>query len=221
MNNNELIITLIFAAIAAFVLFKLRSVLGRRTGHEQQRDVFGRDSGTGSAPDNVVSLPERGSHQTVDIEPNSPVAVGVADIQAVDAAFDPGEFLDGAKAAFKMIVTAFAEGARETLEPLLGADVYASFDAAIAEREKNNETMALTFAGFKSADITQARLDDHEARVTVKFVTEQSSTVTDAAGNVVDGDPNEVAVVTDVWTFARDTRSRDPNWQLVETDTSE
>jgi predicted lipid-binding transport protein (Tim44 family) len=219
MNNNELIITLIFAAIAAFVLFKLRSVLGRRTGHEQQRDNMFGEPGTTS--DNVVQMPDRGPRETVDIEPNSPVAIGVADIQAVDPSFDPGAFLNGAKAAFEMIVNAFAAGDRETLKPLLGPDVYASFDAAIADRERADETMELKFVGFKAAEIIKAGINDAEARVTVEFVSEQSSVVMNAAGAIVDGDPNDVAAITDVWTFARDTRSGDPNWQLVETDTNE
>lgn len=216
MNNNELIITLIFAAIAAFVLFKLRSVLGRRTGHEQQRDAMG-----SRETDNVIPMPDRGPSDTVDIEPHSPVAVGVSDIQAADPSFDPNGFMAGAKAAFEMIVKAFAAGERETLKPLLGPDVFASFEAAIAEREQNNETMALKFAGFKSAEITRAFMNGSEARVTVEFVSEQSSTVTDADGAIIDGDPNSVEVVTDLWTFARDTNNADPNWQLVETDTGD
>lgn len=218
MNNNELIITLIFAAIAAFVLFKLRSVLGRRTGHEQQRDMFG---GTESTSDNVVQMPDRGPRETVDIEPNSPIAVGVSDIQAADPSFDPGNFMIGAKAAFEMIINAFAAGDRDALKPLLGPDVYQSFDAAIADRERDDQRMELKFAGFKSAEITRAFMNGSEARVTVEFVSEQSSAITNAAGAVVDGDLDASETVTDLWTFARDTQSRDPNWQLVETDTSE
>lgn len=213
MNNNELIITLIFAAIAAFVLFKLRSVLGRRTGHEQQ--IGSRE------PDNVIQMPDRGARDTVDIEPHSPVAVGVSDIQAADPSFDPTGFMAGAKAAFEMIIKAFAAGDRETLKPLLGPDVYESFDAAIAERERNNEQMVLKFVGFKGAEITRAFMNGSEARVTVEFVSQQTSTVTNAEGAIVDGDPSTIDVVTDLWTFARDTNSGDPNWQLVETESVE
>ncbi len=216
MNNNELIITLIFAAIAAFVLFKLRSVLGRRTGNEQQRDAMG-----SRETDNVIHMPDRGPRDTVDIEPHSPVAVGVSDIQAADPSFDPTGFMGGAKAAFEMIVTAFAAGDRETLKPLLGADVYASFDAAIAERERDGQKMVLKFVGFKSAEITRAFMNGSEARVTIEFVSQQSITMTNADGAILEGDPNTVEVVTDLWTFARDTDSADPNWELVETDTGE
>ena len=218
MNNNELIITLIFAAVAAFVLFKLRSVLGRRTGHEQQRDGFGNRSST---TDNVVQMPDRRSPETVDVAPGSPLEAGIAEIRSVDPSFDPAEFLAGAKAAFEMIVTAFAQGDRETLRPLLGDEVFASFDEAIRDREQAGQTMELTFMGFKSAEVTRAELQDGEARVTVKFVTEQSSAIRNASGDLTDGDPAEVETVTDVWTFARDARSRDPNWELVETDSSE
>ena len=223
--NNDLILTLIFAAVAAFVLFKLRSVLGRREGHEQRPpDVFAEaersstgDAGKDAAGDNVVHMPNRQGRETPDIDPNSPVGQGVRDIQAADGSFDAGQFLDGAKAAFEMIVGAFARGDREALRPLLAPNVFVNFDKAIADREKAGETLETTFIGFKSAKVTNAEMQGRIARVTVTFVSEQSNAVRDGDGNVVDGDPAAIEKITDIWTFARDTRSRDPNWQLVET----
>jgi len=225
--NNDLILTLIFAAVAAFVLFKLRSVLGRRTGHEQQRpDVFAEaersadSSGDASADtgnDNVVQMPNRQRGEAVEIDPNSPVGAGVRDIQAADDSFDPGEFLEGAKAAFEMIVGAFARSERDVLRPLLAPDVFVNFDKAIADREQAGETLETTFIGFKSAKLTDVAMQGREARVTVTFVSEQSNAVRDGDGNVVDGDPAAIEKITDIWTFARDTKSRDPNWQLAET----
>lgn len=225
--NNDLILTLIFAAVAAFVLFKLRSVLGRREGHEQQRpDIFNEverssegsaDKGAAQDADNVVQMPDRRGRDAVDIDPNSPVGAGVRDIQAADGSFDAGQFLDGAKAAFEMIVGAFANGDRDTLRPLLAPNVYVNFDKAIADREQAGETLETTFIGFKSAKVTEAGMQGSEARVTVTFVSEQSNAVRDGDGNVVDGDPASIEKITDVWTFARNTKTNDPNWQLVET----
>ena len=220
--NNDLILTLIFAAVAAFVLFKLRSVLGRREGHEQRPpDVFAeaeRSATADNSNDAVLSAPGPQGREAADVDPESPVAAGIRDIQAVDRQFDPDAFLEGASAAFDMIVEAFARGDRDALEPLLAPDVYANFEGAIAERERAGETLETTIVALNSAELTGAEMQGRAARVTVTFVSEQSNTVRNADGNLVDGDPAVVEKITDMWTFARDTRSRDPNWQLVETD---
>ena len=234
--NNDLILTLIFAAVAAFVLYKLRSVLGRREGHEQRPpDVFAEaerkaaNDGVakdGAAKDSVAgdtALPAPGPHadagaEAAGVDPDSPAAEGVAAIRAADRYFDPAAFVDGARAAFDMIVEAFAKGDRDALEPLLAPDVFASFDAAIAEREQAGETLETTIVALNSAELTGAEMQGRTARVTVTFVSEQSNVVKDADGNPVDGDPATIDKITDIWTFARDTRSRDPNWHLVETD---
>ena len=220
--NNDLILTLIFAAVAAFVLFKLRSVLGRREGHEQRPPDVYAEAERSTAPDNgsdaVLPAPGPQGREAADVDPESSAAAGIRDIQAVDRQFDPGAFLDGAKAAFDMIVEAFARGDRDALEPLLAPAVYASFEGAIAERERAGETLETTIVALNSAELTGAEMQGRDARVTVTFVSEQSNTVKDAEGNLVDGDPAVVEKITDIWTFARDTRSRDPNWQLVETE---
>lgn len=220
--NNDLILTLIFAAVAAFVLFKLRSVLGRREGHEQRPpDAFAeaeRSAPADKSGDAVLPGPGPQGGEAAGIDPESPAAGGVRDIRAADRSFDPDGFLEGAKAAFDMIVEAFARGDRDALEPLLAPDVFASFEGAIAEREKAGETLETTIVALNSAELTGAEMQGRTARVTVTFVSEQSNTVKDADGNPVDGDPAAIDRITDIWTFARDTRSRDPNWQLVETD---
>lgn len=220
--NNDLILTLIFAAVAAFVLYKLRSVLGRREGHEQRPpDIFAeaeRSAPAETGNDAVLPGPGQSSRETDGVDPESPAAGGIREIQAIDRSFDPAGFLEGAKAAFEMIVEAFARGDRDALEPLLAPGVFANFEGAIAEREKAGETLETTIVAFNSAELTAAGMQGREARVTVTFVSEQSNTVKDADGNLVDGDPAAVEKITDIWTFARDTRSRDPNWHLVETD---
>ena len=226
--NNDLILTLIFAAVAAFVLYKLRSVLGRREGHEQQPPDFfaeaernaANDSAAKEGAGNDTALPAPGpaGRDAADADPESPAAAGIRDIRAADRTFDPDAFLEGARAAFDTIVEAFARGDRDALAPLLAENVFANFESAIAERERAGETLETTIVALNSAELTAAEMQGRAARVTVTFVSEQSNTVKDADGNLVDGDPAAVEKITDIWTFARDTRSRDPNWQLVETD---
>ena len=219
--NNDLILTLIFAAVAAFVLFKLRSVLGRREGHEQQPpDILGQAK-RGPAAENgdaAPPAPSRPEPEPAGIDPDSPAAAGLQAICAADRSFDPEGFLAGAQAAFEMIVEAFARGDRDVLRPLLADAVFANFDSAIAAREQAGETLETTIVAFKSADIAAAEMQGAEARVTVSFTSEQSNIVKDEEGRIVDGDPSAVGKIVDIWTFARDTRSPDPNWQLVETD---
>ena len=222
---------LILAMLAAFIIFRLRSVLGRRTGHERPpSDAFSRSLETEKKPadktarerDNVVSLPERDeardeSREKPAKEPTTPLEKGVAAIQAADSSFDEAGFLDGAKTAFEMIVTSFAMGDLGKVKAFLAKDVYENFADAVEERLKAKETLETTVVGFKDAKLVEARMADRTAQVTVKFVSEQINATRDRNGAVIDGDPETPVDVTDIWTFARDTRSRDPNWALVET----
>lgn len=216
--NSELIITLIFAAIAGFVLFKLRSVLGRRTGEEQQRDAFGRREQSASR-DNVVTLPDRGAgagDEPADAAA-TPLDADINKIRMADRDFEPQGFLSGAKAAFEMIVLSYAKGDLESVRPFVAPDVYESFNEAVQEREAEGEVLETKLFSIRSADITEAEMRGSEARVTVTFVSEQNNVTRDAEGTIVDGDTTTREVVTDVWTFARDTKSADPNWTLLET----
>lgn len=219
----------IFAGIAAFLVFRLRSVLGRRTGHERPPfDPYSRGQAPAERPeaaepaddDTVISLPNRSQPREEPVDPNDPVAVGLAKIRAADSGFDKDTFIQGARAAFDMIVASFAAGDRETLRPLLSDEVYENFAGAIIDRADKGHTMETTLVGISSADIVEANLDGRIAFVTVKFVTEQIEVERDAAGEVVSGNPSRVATVTDIWTFARNTRSRNPNWTLVATEAS-
>lgn len=219
---------IIFAMIAAFLVYRLRSVLGRRTGEEQQRpNPYTRNepnNGPAKTPaDNVVSLPERGRSvpplpPVADDEPVS-LAAALAQIKAVDPSFDEKYFLQGASAAFGMTVDAFARGDTATLKPLLNDTVYENFARAIADRQRAGQSLETAIHEISDAEVIEARLDNSTALLTVKFTSLQMNVVRDAAGNVVDGDPDAVIEATDVWTFARNTRARDPNWSLVETRT--
>jgi predicted lipid-binding transport protein (Tim44 family) len=226
------IYTIIFLALAVFIFLRLRSVLGQRTGRERPPyDPYSaRDAVRPSTNDNVVALPGRSSDTpSVPAEPAEPawkgvaeegssVAAGINAIAQDDKTFDAKHFVTGARAAYEMIVTAYAEGDRRTLKNLLSRDVYEGFETAIKERETKGETVESRFVSIDKSDITAADLRAHTAHVTVRFVSQLVSATRDRDGNVIDGSPEKVTDVTDVWTFARDVSSRDPNWKLVATE---
>ena len=210
----------LFAMVAAFLVLRLRSVLGKRTGHEQPRqDPISQRNQETEADGNVVELPnrQRETDPMADLDPDDPLTAGISEIREADGSFDPGGFANGARGAFEMIVQGFAEGDRDNLQMLLAEDVYENFEAAIDEREEAEETLESTIIGIKSADVIEAGMDGQNAMVTVKFVSEQVNVTRDSEDRIIDGDPNQVTEITDIWTFSRDTKSRDPNWKLVET----
>jgi predicted lipid-binding transport protein (Tim44 family) len=150
--------------------------------------------------------------------PGTPLADGLDAIATQDTAFDPQHFLTGARGAYEMIVLAFANGDRRALRDLLSPDVFDSFDAAIKEREAKEQKTETRFVSIDKAELVNAELRDRSAWLTVKFVSQMISVTRDKAGNVVDGNPEGVTDVTDIWTFARDLATRDPNWKLVRTE---
>ncbi|WP_413204533.1 Tim44/TimA family putative adaptor protein [Rhodospirillum sp. A1_3_36] len=208
---------IVIAMVAAFLVLRLRSVLGRRTGEEKQR--FDPTAGPGAPEsggrDNVIDLPGRGP--VASEAADGTVAGGLTQIQLADPSFDPNGFVAGAQGAFKMILSAFAEGDKATLKPLLAGEVYQNFVRAIDEREAADETMETELISMKTVAITEARMEGSDALVTVTFKTEQVNIIKNSDGQVVDGDPNTVEQVTDIWTFRRDTNSGDPNWELLAT----
>jgi predicted lipid-binding transport protein (Tim44 family) len=141
----------------------------------------------------------------------------VLDIKLADRSFETERFLAGARSAYELIVSAYAKGDRAGLKPLLGGEVFSAFDQAIAAREQAKETIAFTFIGFKDTKLVEAALKSRIAEVTVAFGAQFISATSNEAGAVVEGDAKSVREVTDVWTFSRDTRARDPNWSLVAT----
>ncbi|MEJ1995155.1 MAG: Tim44/TimA family putative adaptor protein [Limibacillus sp.] len=237
MGDFDLTSILILAVVAAVIFFRLRSVLGTRTGFEDKpsRDPFkeNQDKAREGEPeskgdDSVIAMPDRNKTARADKGPadaamsegdsGGPIDHALTQIALADSSFDKEEFLVGARTAFEMVITAFAKGDQKTLRPLLARDVFEDFSGAIKEREANKETLETTFVGIRSAEITDAEMRDRTASVTVTFVSEQINVLKDAEGRILDGDPNAVSTITDVWTFARNTKSRDPNWTLVATD---
>jgi predicted lipid-binding transport protein (Tim44 family) len=150
-------------------------------------------------------------------EPGTPIAQGLDAIAAQDSSFDPRHFLSGARSAYEMIVLAFANGDRRALKDLLSAEVYESFETAIKDREKLEQKTETRFVSIDKAELVGAEARDRAAQLTVRFVSQMVSVTRDKAGTIVDGNPDKVTDITDVWTFARDVTSRDPNWKLVGT----
>jgi predicted lipid-binding transport protein (Tim44 family) len=151
-------------------------------------------------------------------ETGSTVAAGLDAVAAADSNFDVKHFITGARTAYEMIVTAFAEGDRRQLRSLLSREVYDGFDAAISERERRGETAETRFVSIDGATITGAELHGRTVQITIRFVSKLVSATRDRSGNVIDGNAEKVTDVTDVWTFARDISSRDPNWKVVATE---
>ncbi|MBX3596576.1 MAG: Tim44 domain-containing protein [Rhizobiaceae bacterium] len=227
--------TVIFMVAAVVIFYQLRSVLGRRTGNERPPfDPYSRPNGNGgkdsAQSDNVVSLPRKRAPGESEIaylaidsvaKPGTDLNKGLRAIRDADPTFDPKAFLEGAKMAYEMIVTAFASGDRKTLKNLLSKEVYDGFVAAINDRESRSEQIQSSFVGIDKADYVSAELKGTEAHLTLRLISELISATRDKSGAVINGDPEAVAEVKDVWTFARDTRSKDPNWKLVATEEEE
>jgi predicted lipid-binding transport protein (Tim44 family) len=213
-----------FAMVAAFIALRLRSVLGRRTGNERQRPDPFRPTSPTPQPDNVVPIPDRSQMSPADDAGSGDargdsVKSGLGAIRLADRSFDVDGFLQGAKAAFSMIVEAYAKGDKDTLRPLLAPDVFQRFATAMDDRSRRGETLATELVTTRGAEVTAAGMSGSRARLTVRFESDQINVTRNTAGDVVDGDPSRIDQVVDLWTFERDTRSRDPNWQLVETRT--
>lgn len=222
-------ITLFFLVVAGLIFFNLRSVLGRRTGHENPppREEWSRPQDAQPQDDGkVVTLPRRDAptennpYAAVDafVGSDKPLNAELRKLVDADPSFNPKEFVEGARMAYEMIVTAFAEGDRKTLKSLLSAEVYDGFNAAITAREKAGETMKTTFVGIDRADITKAMVDATDVTVTMRIVSKLINATYDRSGAVIDGNAETVAEVIDLWSFSRDIRSRDPNWKLVSTE---
>jgi predicted lipid-binding transport protein (Tim44 family) len=233
------ITTIIFALLAVFVVWKLRSVLGTRTGHEKQRDrSFSPRPEEARQPlpggGNVIRLPgapvadaaapaqpKPDADRWKDlVEPDSRAIAGLDAMATAEPGFDARAFLAGAKSAYEMIVTAFAKGDGNTLRRLLADDVHESFTHAIAERETRGERVEMTFVSLEKVTIDDAQVRGSLAQITVRFLSKLITATYDKSGAVIDGSPERVVDMTDIWTFAREIGSRDPNWRLVATETA-
>jgi predicted lipid-binding transport protein (Tim44 family) len=230
------IYTIIFLALAVFIFLRLRNVLGQRTGSERPPFDRAARNAVQGAPDgskNVMPVPGKlidpgvpaasaepapsGDRWKGVAEPDSALARGLDAIVGLDSSFDPRHFISGARSAYEMIVLAFANGDRRSLRDLLSPDVYDSFESVIKDREKHEQKTETRFVSIDKAELVGAEVRERTAQLTVRFVSQMISVTRDKAGTIVDGNPDKVADITDIWTFARDLNSRDPNWKLVGT----
>ena len=219
---------LIFAAIAVFVLWRLRSVLGERTerdlrasrGVPQPGSAFRLRPIAGGAPAGAPARPATEERWKGLAESGSKAWAGLDAIAAADPNFSGQRFIDGARRAYDMIVSAFAKGDRETLRRLLSAEVYGRFAGEIDAREQRGETAEAAVVSIDSATVEDAAADGPTATVTVRFSSKLMSTRRNRDGAVIDGGPSQTVSLVDLWTFSRDPKAQDPNWKLVATTTA-
>jgi predicted lipid-binding transport protein (Tim44 family) len=222
--------TIIFALLAAFVVWKVRSILGTRTGHEEPpQESLGQHS---NAAD-VTSRQDEAANDTIGhsqrnltsetrwapfAAPGSDLWVNLDQLAKMDTSFTPREFQEGAKAAYEMILLAFSNGDRATLKPLLSKEVFDSFATAISERENNGHIAETTLVSIERADIKKLVIKGTIVQVVVGFNSKLISAIRAGSGSVIEGSAEKVVDMTDIWTFSRDSSSRDPNWRLISTE---
>ena len=218
--NSSIIQLLVLAGIALFLILRLRSVLGTRDGFEKP---------PADAPAPISSSRTRRDFEVIDGGPDHDIidhvpedsddAKALTEMKRVEPSFSVTEFIGGARGAYEMILMGFERGDIESIAPFLGDDVHQTFVDVVGTREDQGLTIEATFAGVSEVSLVSANFDQdtREAEVTVRFVGELTSVVRDAAGEVVEGDPNKIKRQKDVWTFARHMGTDDPNWKLVAT----
>ena len=234
-------LNLVLAAIALMVIWRLRSVLGTRTGNERppidpyasSRKINGSatsDAGNGKILEFPSGREDSEKTITESSEPKapiwtgfataeSPVAAGFEKLAVADPNFLPKTFLEGAKLAYEMIVEAFAKGDKPALKNLLSREVFDGFSKAIDNRSQSGEKLEFQFVGFEKVEFSSVALIEKRASIVVKFASQMISATHDKAGTLIDGNPKEVRDITDLWTFERDIAQKDPNWRVVATET--
>ena len=221
--SSDMIEILVLILIAGVVLYRLKTVIGTRTGHEGPTDFVRRQQDGGSrsdAPAGPVAVPdidEPDEERHQNIPEGSRAALDA--IRQIEPGFDINGFVDGGRSAYEMILMAYEEGDRDTLQSLLAPDVFQAFLSGIEAREEAGLRVDARFIGVREASVEEVQFDPDAniADVTVRFVGELITAVRDAENRVVEGDPNEVRRQTDVWTFSREMGSVDPNWLLTGT----
>jgi predicted lipid-binding transport protein (Tim44 family) len=208
----------LLAMVAVFVGLRLYSVLGRRTGHEQQPIL--RPAETAAAPDQSVPLPELAAErpEASGLVYQDEAAAGIRAIVSADPAFDVARFLEGAQAAYRMVLEAFWRGDRDALRDLAGEEVLTSFEQAIDARESAGHKLDNRLVRIDRAVIQDAELSGRAASITVRFDADIAAVTRDSAGELVAGSMSDAVPANDIWTFRRTIGSGDPNWLLVETD---
>ena len=225
-NGIQFFDIILFAMIAIFLVLRLRGVLGRRDGHEDDfPDIFKqalkrKKQEVEESNDNVTSIESEKINKKTQLDSSvskTTLETNLDEIVAADKDFDVDEFISGARIAFEYILSAYASGDSNALKPLLSKEVFKNFDASICERNEAGQTMDETLIGISSAELMEAEMDGTLVQITVKFLSDQVHALSDRDGIVVEGDPDKIVSVIDLWTFSRDIRSDDPNWILIAT----
>ena len=206
-------VLLILIGVTAFILFRLFSVMGTRTGHEQQHDLEALRERQARASDAKQREDDAGEKETAP----KPVSTNARVLREADPAFDEEDYLGGARAAYEMIVEAFAAGDLRSIRAYLDDSVYDAFKRAVVARDDAGHKTDLKFVGIEHAAVVDSKVSGGLMSATTEFTSNQVRVTRDREGNVVDGDPNRIDLVKDRWTFSRKTDSKDPNWILVAT----
>ena len=215
-------VIVILALVALFIGLRLYSVLGERTGHEQQPILKPAESDARAAPQVTQPVaPQPVAPEAGDLAYIPTAGPGVRAILAADSSFDVARFLDGAKAAYRMILEAFWNGDLDTLKSHVEPHIYDAFAASVEQRTKDGLTLDNRLVAIEQAVISEATLERGVAVITVRFEADIAAVTRNTGGEVVAGSLSDAVQTRDLWTFRRDTNSRDPNWLLVETDEEE
>lgn len=206
-------VLLLFIGLAGFVIFRLVSVLGTRTGHEQHHDVEGLQRAARGDDAETPSYEE----PVASVAPKTSVSEAAMPLRDADPAFDESQYLAGARSAYEMIVEAFASGDLKSVRSFIDSSVYETFKGAVERRTASGHSTDLKFVGIENAAIERAEVKEKELLAVTNFTSNQVRATLDKDGNVVDGDPNRIDLVKDRWTFSRKLNSKDPNWVLVAT----
>ena len=236
MEGFQLWDILLFGAIAVFILLRLRGSLGTRPDDSEEQDQeqgamwsarFGKEEDKAAAEqDNVIQLPGNDDRvappaaapaSTLEGDLAVEIIAGVNEIQLSDPHFDLEEFLNGAASAYEMTVNAFAKEDLTTLGNLLADHIYDDFSSAINDREQRGETLETTLVMIHNVEPIEIQMNQGMAEVTIKFTAEMTNVLKDPHGEIISGSPDQADEVIDIWTFARDVKSRDPNWPLIAT----
>ncbi len=217
--NSPIIQLLVLAGIAVFLILRLRNVLGTREGFEKPPTTIGAETKRRSQPELEVIEGGPDRDITDHVAEDSDAAKALAAMKGVDRSFHLGEFLQGARGAYEMILMAFENGDLASVKPFLSDEVYAAFASVVEERERNGLKVEATFVGISDLSLKDVEFDrgTREAELSVKFVGELTEVVRDRAGDLVEGSSSAIKRQRDIWTFARTMGSADPNWILVAT----
>jgi predicted lipid-binding transport protein (Tim44 family) len=217
--GSQMVQIIILAAIALFLVLRLRSVLGTREGYEKPPEVSGPVRSNRQRSFEVIEGGGADPDISDFIDPEGQAGKALAAMKRVDPSFSVAEFTHGARQAYEMIVMAYESGDLETLREFLSPDVYQPFADAIAERNEKGYTVEASFVGVREVTLVDAHYEarSDEGDITMRFLGELTSVVKDREGRIVEGDPNEIKQQRDVWTFTRHMGSDDPNWLLTGT----